>query len=93
MRRPSGCAAIPAPLQNEALPTLLMEAPDGLQKYLNIWDSGEDAPDEFLGADEIDDGYDLTWLVPVEFVVAGGSVPPGAPYSRQARRDLGRDRR
>lgn len=65
-------AAIPAPLQNEALPARLLEAPDGLQKYLNVWDSGEDASDEFLGADVIADGYELTWSVPVEFVVAGG---------------------
>ena len=65
-------AAIPMPLQNESLPARLVEAPDGLQKYLNVWDSGEGTPDEFLGADEIDDGYDLTWPVPVEFVVAGG---------------------
>jgi hypothetical protein len=49
-----------------------MEAPDGLQKYLNVWDSGEDVPDEFLGADVIADGYDLTSSVPIEFVVAGG---------------------
>ena len=39
---------------------------------LNVWDSGEDVPDEFLGADVIADGYELTWPVPVEFVVAGG---------------------
>ena len=65
-------AAIPAPLQNESLPARLIEAPDGLQKYLNVWDSGEDVPDEFLGADILADGYELTWPVPVEFVVAGG---------------------
>jgi hypothetical protein len=65
-------AAIPAPLQNEALPARLMEAPEGLQRYLNVWDSGEDVPDEFLGADLIADGYDLAWPVPVEFAVAGG---------------------
>jgi hypothetical protein len=65
-------AAIPPPLQNESLPARLMQAPDGLQKYLNVWDSEEDAPDEFLGADVVADGYDLTWSVPVELVVAGG---------------------
>jgi hypothetical protein len=65
-------AAIPPPLQNESLPARLMEAPDGLQKYLNVWDSGEDVPDEFLGADILADSYELTWPVPVEFVVAGG---------------------
>jgi hypothetical protein len=65
-------AAIPAPLQNESLPARLMEAPDGVQKYLNVWDSGEDVPDEFLGADVIGNGYELTWSVPVEFVVSGG---------------------
>lgn len=65
-------AAIPAPLQNESLPARLIEAPDGLQKYLNVWDSGEDTPDEFLGADVLAEGYDLTWPVPAEFVVAGG---------------------
>jgi hypothetical protein len=66
-------AAIPPPLQNESLPARLMEAPDGLQKYLNVWDSGEETPDEFLGADVIADGYDLTWSTPLEFVVAGGA--------------------
>ena len=65
-------AAIPSPLQNESLPARLIEAPGGLQKYLNIWDSGEDVPDEVLGADILADGYELTWPVPVEFVVAGG---------------------
>jgi hypothetical protein len=64
--------AIPAPLQNESLPARLIEAPDGVQKYLNVWDSGEDVPDEFLGADILADGYELTWSVPIEFVVAGG---------------------
>ena len=64
-------AAIPSPLQNKSLPARL-EAPGGLQKYLNIWDSGEDVPDEFLGADILADGYGLTWPAPVEFVVAGG---------------------
>jgi hypothetical protein len=68
-------AAIPAPLQNEALPARLTEAPEGLQKYLNVWDSGEDVPDELLGADVVADGYELTWSVPVEFVVAGGERP------------------
>jgi hypothetical protein len=56
-------SAIPQPLQNEG---------DGLDKYLNVWDSGEDVPEEFLGADTVADGYDLTWSVPIEFVVAGG---------------------
>jgi hypothetical protein len=65
-------AAIPPPLQNESLPARLMETPDGLQRYLNVWDSGEDTPDEFLGADILAEGYELTWPVPVEFVVAGG---------------------
>jgi hypothetical protein len=65
-------AAIPAPLQNESLPARLLEAPDGLQKYLNVWDSGEDVPDELLGADVIAEGYELAWPVPVEFVIAGG---------------------
>ena len=65
-------AAIPGPLQNESLPARLMEAPDGLQKYLNLWDSGEDVPEEVLGADILADGYELTWSVPIEFIVAGG---------------------
>jgi hypothetical protein len=65
-------AAIPFPLQNESLPARLMESTDGVQKYLNVWDSGEDVPDEVLGADIFTDGYELTWPVPVEFVVAGG---------------------
>jgi hypothetical protein len=65
-------SAIPPPLQNESLPARLTQAPDGLQKHLNVWDSGEDVPDEVLGADSIADGYDLTWSVPIEFVVAGG---------------------
>src|SRR3954465_4854184 len=65
-------SAIPHPLQNEALPARLATAGDGLEKYLNVWDSGEDVPEEFLGADIVSDGYDLTWSVPIEFVVAGG---------------------
>jgi hypothetical protein len=65
-------AAIPPPLQNESLPARLIEAPDGLQKYLNVWDAGEETPDEFLGADVVAGGYDLTWSVPLELVVAGG---------------------
>jgi hypothetical protein len=66
-------AAIPPPLQNESLPARLVEASDGLQRYLNVWDSGEDTPDELLGADVIADGYELTWPVPVELVVAAGT--------------------
>jgi hypothetical protein len=65
-------AAIPPPLQNESLPARLIEAPDGLRKYLNVWDSGEEVPDELLGVDVVADGYELTWSVPIEFVVAGG---------------------
>jgi hypothetical protein len=65
-------SAIPQPLQNEALPARFATAGDGLDKYLNVWDSGEDVPEEFLGADTVADGYDLTWSVPIEFVVAGG---------------------
>ena len=65
-------SAIPQPLQNEALPARLATAGDGLEKYLNVWDSGEDVPEEFLGADTVADGYDITWAVPIEFVVAGG---------------------
>jgi hypothetical protein len=65
-------SAIPQPLQNESLPARLATADDGLDRYLNVWDSGEDVPEEFLGADTIADGYDLTWSVPIEFVVAGG---------------------
>jgi hypothetical protein len=65
-------SAIPQPLQNEALPARLAAASDGLEKHLNVWDSGEDVPEEFLGADAVADGYDISWSVPVEFVVAGG---------------------
>jgi hypothetical protein len=65
-------SALPQPLQNEALPARFATAGDGLEKYLNVWDSGEDMPQEFLGADTVPDGYDITWAVPVEFVVAGG---------------------
>src|SRR3954469_16860960 len=64
--------AIPQPLQNEALPARFATAGDGLDKYLNVWDSGEDVPEEFLGADTVADGYDLPFSVPIEFVFAGG---------------------
>lgn len=63
---------IPRPLQNEALPARLATAGDGLDRYLNVWDSGEDVPEEFLGADTVAAGYDITWSAPIEFVVAGG---------------------
>ncbi len=66
-------AAIPRPLQNEALPARLAEMPSGLEQHLNIWDSGEHQADEFLGADNLGDGYELEWPVPIDYVVAGGT--------------------
>src|SRR5262245_21913478 len=65
--------AIPEPLQNEDLPSRLVDMGSGLQMYLNIWDDSEGDPEELLGADVIADGYEHTREVPVEFVVAGGS--------------------
>jgi hypothetical protein len=86
-------AAIPAPLQNEALPARLTEATEGLKRHLNVWDSGEDTPDEFLGADVVASGYELTWSVPIEFVVTRGERPARrAAFEAGARCDLGSDR-
>lgn len=71
-------SVLPAPLQNEALPSRLATTPsDGLDKHLNIWDAaqggGDGETDEFLGAEQIADGFDLTWRAPIEFIVAGGT--------------------
>jgi hypothetical protein len=67
-------AALPTPKRNEALPARLFQAGVGApQSYLNLWD-GEGGPDgEFLGADEIEDGYDLLHRPVIEWVVAGGA--------------------
>ena len=66
-------ASIPRPLANEALPARLVEMPSGLEQHLNIWDSGEQQADEFVGADSLDQGYELEWPVPIDYVVAGGT--------------------
>lgn len=64
---------IPPPVQNEALPSRLVEMGDGLQKHLNVWDDSDDEPEEFLGADVTADGYEISKEIPIEFLVSGGS--------------------
>lgn len=65
---------LPVPVQNEELPTAMLDAGDSILWHLSIWDDSEDQdPDELLGADTIADGYEITKDVPVEFIVAGGT--------------------
>jgi hypothetical protein len=65
-------AAIPSPLQNEELPSRLATVGADLQMMLNVWDDSDGEQDELLGADVVDEAYEITRDVPVEFVVAGG---------------------
>jgi hypothetical protein len=63
---------LPVPLQNEDLSSRMQEMGAGLAMYLNIWDDGEAEIEEVLGADEIENGIELTREVRVEFIVADG---------------------
>ena len=49
------------------------DAGESIQMYLNVWDDSDGDPDELLGAAVIDDCFDITREVPIEFIVAGGT--------------------
>ena len=64
--------AIPTPLQNDNLHARLEEVGEaGTGMLLNIWDDSDDEVLEVLGAQLVDDGYEIDKEVPVEFIVAG----------------------
>jgi len=67
-------AALIAPLRNEDLVSRLVDAGDGLAKYLNVLDGDRADPEEMLGTDFASvTGYDIVWHARIEFAVAGGT--------------------
>lgn len=70
---PPAVAAIPAPLRNEDLSARLVEAGDGVAKYLNLWDGAQTEREEYLGADNGVDGYGIVHEAKLEWVTCGGT--------------------
>ena len=65
---------LPAPLRNEALPSRLSEVSAAVFMHLNVWDGDTQIDQEMLGADVVEDGYELIHDAAIEFVVAGSTA-------------------